>query len=387
MTEFELLKLFRVKVVGKISKDYYVYQYEDALGVPFYVGLGTRDGKTYTYQRCYQHLNNALKGHNSHLCRKLRKMRNNLADVIIKIIRSSSARSRMAELEQELILEYGQVSLGGTLCNVAHGGDGGKTVENGSRKINNGHSVRVLPPGKRLPTGWAYGDLPREHPRVACYCPKTGRRTRVYSKDEVPRGYVLGTPKGAKSGPKGKQIWHDPKSQKMFWLTADESKAGLVRGRSNQGSTSNRFAVYNETTGKTKFLRQGSTIPKGYRIGAQSKASQIKGMIIYHRIGTTDIIYVNDGDRVPKGYVKGRPPSDSVKRQWYHHPDTGHRIQVTKGETPPKGYVAGVPKNAADSYSKRCAYKGKRYRSVQECCNSLGITRYHLYRDKGFSFC
>ena len=381
-----LLEQFNVTVKGKISKDYYVYVYEDQAGVPFYVGIGSRNGVSYTYHRCYQHLNSARKGVTSHLCRKLRKMQRLSECIVIRIVRCSSQRQTVCELEKKLILEYGPVNEGGTLCNLADGGDGGTTVRPGSRKITDGKTTRMLPRGARLPEGWVYGEPERARPRVACYCPKTGRRTRVYTTGEVPKGWILGAPSGVATGPRGKQIWHNPKSGKMFWLSETDPKRGLVKGRSNKGSTAGRMAVYCAKTDRTRFIEKGEQIPRGFKLGQKHKPSAIKGTKVYHNPSTLQIFYVNPNEQAPKGSVEGRPSLGYTPWSWYHDPKTDKPVRVPKGDTPPKGCLPGLAKSHSSSYSKPCSYNGKRYPSVTDCVRDVGMTRYILTRQPEFKF-
>lgn len=379
-----LLEQFNATVKGSMTRDYYVYVYKDKKGVPFYVGIGSRSLNGHTYHRCYQHLNNARKGMASHLCRKIRKMQKLKEPIVIQIVRCSDSRSRVCALEKELILDYGQINEGGVLCNVADGGDGGVTIKKGSRKITDGTTAKILRPGDSMPKGWTYGEPDRARPNITCYCPETGRRTRVYTVSDIPKGWIQGAPSGVATGPKGKQIWHNPKTGKMFWLTDRESKVGLARGRGTSGSTLGKVAVCCEKTGETRFIQEGARVPRGFRLGQLSKPSTIKGTKVYHDSQTKKIFYIPQGEKVPKGLLEGRPDRELTPWAWYHNPKAGKSVQVPLEEDPPKGYVKGLPKKHSAAYSKRCEYKGKIYASVADCMSSVGESRYKLLRHPDF---
>ena len=260
-----LLKEFNAQIKGAVSASYYTYIYSTS-GVPFYVGIGTRDTKS-AAPRHLQHLGSALKGaRKNFFLHKLRALRAEGTAIRITIYRCSEDRNAMAELETRFIEEYGQRCEGGVLCNRTDGGDGGRTVEHGSRKIHNGTTTKMLAPGKRLPKGWDYGThIPFHNKVISVYNPTTGERRRVASKRDLPPGFIVGVPAGLKSGPVGKTIWRNPKTGERIWLAPGDSTNGLVKGR-GVGSTTGR-TVYHDSTGRHYWLDSTQRKPRGLTAG------------------------------------------------------------------------------------------------------------------------
>lgn len=254
------------------SKPHYVYAYYTSEG-PFYIGVGTGN-------RFLHHL---YKASNPLMRRKLEKLQKLGVSIGIKILYESDDRGKANIKETKLIAKYGRINDGGVLCNVASGGDGGDTYLGRRLYYNPKTNEKKAFHVGREPKGWLPGSGTYVGPRVCCYNPNTGQQTRVYSKEDIPKGFVEGSPRGVKTGPAGKIIISNPKTQEHKWVTPDTPvPRGWVRGRSHRPSTKGKVACHDPKTGKTKFVEPGK-VPKGWALG-------------YNMIGRTKPVSI-DGKR------------------------------------------------------------------------------------------
>jgi hypothetical protein len=218
--------------------------------------------------------------------RKLRKLKKRSAKVKIRIVANFDDRLDACREEVRLISLYGRLNDGGTLYNVASGGDGGNTY-NGRRFYHDPVSMQEgLYQDGDQPDNWIRG-----RPSVAAitlgksnfYNVKTGKIKRLIDGRGLGKSWRKGLPPDKGYGPCGKKIYHD-KSGKMLWLHKDETPPkGFKPGRSNQGSTSGRQAYHDPKTRRAVFVEQGMKIPKG----------MIKGLPMRegHQIRIGDAIY------------------------------------------------------------------------------------------------
>lgn len=241
------------------TKEHYVYAYYTSEG-PFYIGVGQKS-------RMLSHL---LGAKNPFLKRVLAKLSKDGTKIGIKVLYESDDRGEANEKEAALIHRYREKGV--RLCNIADGGDGGDTYK-GRRMYYNKTSkeIRVFSKGE-VPAGWLPGRGTYEGPTVVCYHPKTKSITKVYAEADIPKGFVKGLPQGVKTGPKGKKIVSNPKTGEHRWVDQNEKlPKGWVKGRSHKSSTDGKVACYDSETKAMKFVASKADVPKGWRLGSAQK--------------------------------------------------------------------------------------------------------------------
>lgn len=250
------------EVIGNPRKNFYVYSYEDA-GTVFYVGMGTTGS-----DRHLHHLTKAA----LFMRRKLAKLASQGRLVTIRIRSSFNTRAIAARCEMRLIRRYGKRSQGGTLVNITSGGDGGDTY-NGRGLCYNPRTGKIKAAyPDRIPKGYVAGrpsiDLP-----ITCYHPDTKQVRRLALDEAIPDGFVLGRPKGCKTGPLGKRIICNPISQEHRWiLPSAVPPRGWKWGRlcaSNLG----KIAITDGS--RISYLEKDALIPDGWKIGRPGKGKAI----------------------------------------------------------------------------------------------------------------
>jgi hypothetical protein len=250
---------FNYQIIGKVTREFYVYTYM-VHDTPFYVGVGKRGTL-----RCLHHFS-LLDHGNKYFIRKLKKLRCAGTLITIKIIRCSDNRNTILDLERRLIYEYGQVNQGGILCNITDGGDGGDTYK-GRKKFHNPETgeTKAFYPGKQ-PKNWIRGGNPEKvQPTIVCYDPNNNHVMKVFAHSKIPKGYCLGRPKGVKTGPTGKVIISNPKTQEYLWVLPNTSlPKGWIRGRSHKSSTQGRTAYYDPITKQKKYFINIVDVPNGW---------------------------------------------------------------------------------------------------------------------------
>jgi hypothetical protein len=132
-----------------------------------------------------------------------------------------------------------------------------------------------------------------------------------------------------------------------------------------------------------KFLQEGDPVPKGFVKGGLSKDNGLGGSKIYHHPDTKEIRYVRPGGKAPKGYLAGRPPIGKGKVRRVHNPITKEVKQVGILEPLPKGFIEG---SGPTDNGKACYFRGRRFKSVKDCVEQTGINRYFLSKEESFRF-
>lgn len=250
---------YNVKIVNEPRKTYYVYRYSVG-GVPFYVGVGTR----------WRYLGHLVRSHSVLMRRKLEKLRRDGTRFSIKVVLHTNDRDKANAHEIALIHKYGRLKDGGTLYNIALGGDGGDTI-GGKKKYHNPRTGEqsVFVQGQQ-PKGWRKGALPESSTSgyVDYYNPETNEHRRVPPDERPPRGWIFGRPRMGNTGPIGRIIIHNSELKTNKWIHKDEPiPRGWARGRLPGTTTQNRTAYHDPVSGKKKYLLAGERPPKGWKRG------------------------------------------------------------------------------------------------------------------------
>jgi hypothetical protein len=131
----------------EIEHKFYVYIYQDELGVPIYVGKGKERGWK-IHERLYDHLKIAKTRKKPHpFYFKLRKiLRNGFVPKIYKV-QENLTGEEANKLEKEIISRFGRKDLKtGTLLNLSDGGQGILNMsENHKNAIRKRHKGKIVP--------------------------------------------------------------------------------------------------------------------------------------------------------------------------------------------------------------------------------------------------
>lgn len=114
-----------------------------------------------------------------------------------------------------------------------------------------------------------------------CHNPSTNVTKRLKPGEELPEGFVLGSPTGRGYGPrKGKcSVYHNGE-RKIYLKEGEPVPDGFIKGLHYEGTTKGRIGCHNPETNEKRYIQAGEDIPEGFVLGI--KPTTGKGVLTPH---------------------------------------------------------------------------------------------------------